>query len=109
MAERGRPKTPINLEDAEKLGSINCTLAECSAWMGIPVSTLSTRPDFSDAYKRGKERGKISLRRLMFQHAETSPAMAIFLSKNLLGYRDQPVAEDDDVGFELIDNWDKKS
>lgn len=86
----GRPRVEINLEEAEKLGMMQCTIHECSAWMNIPVGTLANREDFTNAYTKGKEKGKISLRRLNLQHAQTSPPMAMFLSKNILGYKDSP-------------------
>lgn len=86
----GRPKTVIDLELAEKLGSIMCTYEECSAVLGVSVSTLSTHKDFSEAYKRGKERGKMSIRRLQFKHAQTSYQAAIWLGKQYLGQRDVP-------------------
>lgn len=99
----GRPRTEIDLDMAEKLGSIQCTLAECEAVMKIGVSTLSMRPDFLEAYKRGREKGKISLRRVMWKHAETNPTACIWLSKQHLGMSDTPTPDDDE--FELIDNW----
>ena len=106
MAERGRPRTEIDLDLAEKLGSIWCTLAECSAMMGIPVGTLSTRQDFSEAYKRGWEQGKMSLRRDMRKLAKTNSTMAIWLSKQHLGMSDQPA--DDDDNYEFVDQYIRK-
>lgn len=101
----GRPRAKIDLELVHKLGLMQCTMEECSAWLGIPKSTLSTRPDFSDAYKKGKEQGKMSLRRSQWALAKTNAAMAIFLGKQYLGQSDTPV-DDDGADFELIDNWD---
>lgn len=86
----GRPRAKIDLELVHKLGLMQCTMEECSAWLGIPKSTLSTRPDFSDAYKKGKEQGKMSLRRSQWALAKTSAAMAIWLGKQYLGQKDQP-------------------
>jgi len=71
--------------------------------MGIPVGTLSTRPDFTEAYKKGWERGKMSLRRDMRKLAKTNATIAIWLSKQHLGMSDQPVPDDD--AFELINDW----
>jgi hypothetical protein len=103
-AKMGRPRTEIDLDMAERLGSIQCTLAECEAVMKIGVSTLSMRPDFLEAYKRGREKGKISLRRVMWKHAETNPTACIWLSKQYLGMQDNPNQEEEDE-FKLIDNW----
>ena len=105
-AKTGRPKTQIDLDLAEKLGRIQCTLAECSAVLDVPVSTLSTHAEFSEAFKRGQQQGKMSLRRLQFKHAETNPTMCIWLGKQYLGQVDTQVS-DDDSDFELIDNWNK--
>jgi hypothetical protein len=44
---------------------------------------------FLDVLKEKRENGIISLRRTQFQLAEKSPAMAIFLGKNLLGQTDK--------------------
>jgi hypothetical protein len=99
----GRPRTEIDLDMAEKLGSIWCTLEECSAMMGIGVSTLSMRDDFLEAYKRGREQGKMSLRRDLRKMSKTNATIAIWLSKQHLGMSDTPTPDDDE--FELIDNW----
>jgi hypothetical protein len=44
---------------------------------------------FSKVFAEKKQNGLISLRRTQFQLAEKSPAMAIFLGKNLLGQTDK--------------------
>jgi len=105
-AKIGRPKTQIDLDLAEKLGRIQCTLAECSSVLDVPLSTLSTHKEFSEAFKRGQQQGKMSLRRLQFKHAETNPTMCIWLGKQYLGQADTPIPEDD-TEFELIDGWNK--
>lgn len=88
---RGRPKVEINLKEAEKLGMLHCTLEECSAWLNVQVSTLSMRPDFLEAFKRGQQNGKMSLRRMQLRAAENgNTALLIFLGKNLLGQTDKP-------------------
>lgn len=86
----GKPRVEIDLDVAMKLGAMNCTYAECSAFMDIPLPTLQSRPDFVAAFEKGKEQGKTSLRRLLYQHAQTSPGVTIFLSKNYLGLKDKP-------------------
>ena len=80
----GRPKTQIDLDLAEKLGRIQCTLTECSAILEVPLGTLSNHSEFQEAFKRGQQQGKMSLRRLQFKHAETNPTMCIWLGKNTL-------------------------
>ena len=44
----GRPKTQIDLEQAEKLGMLQCTIKECSAWFNIPPSTLSGHKEYEE-------------------------------------------------------------
>ena len=88
MAKTGRPQIEINLIEAEKLGRLQCSYEECSAWLGVKVSTLSMRKDFLEAYKRGKEQGKASLRRAQFKLAEKNATMAIWLGKQYLDQKD---------------------
>jgi hypothetical protein len=88
MAKTGRPKTKIDLDQAEKLGMLQCTYKECSAWLGIAESTLKSHKEFSAAFKKGKEKGKLSLRRSQFKLAEKNAGMAIWLGKNYLGQKD---------------------
>jgi len=95
MAKRGRPKTIIDIEEAEKLGMLQCTYKECSAWLGIAESTLKTHSEFSTAYKKGLEKGKLSLRRSQFKLAEKNPTMAIWLGKQYLGQTDLVNANDE--------------
>ena len=47
---------------------------------------------------------------MIYEHAKKNPATAIFLSKNLLGYRDQPEATAEKVdGIILIDPDEPKA
>lgn len=84
----GRPKVKIDLDIAEKLGNLQCTIKECAAFMDIPVTTLQGRRDFRLAYEKGLENGKISLRRIQFKLAERNATMGIWLGKQYLGQRD---------------------
>jgi len=92
----GRPRKEIDFETFEKLCLIQCTQSEICSFMNIDDKTLTKRlrehykMSFSETYKKFSEHGKISLRRTLFKHAEKNPATAIFLSKNMLGMRDQP-------------------
>ena len=88
MAKTDRPKTKIDLDQAEKLGMLQCTYKECSAWLGIAESTLKSHKEFSAAFKKGKEKGKLSLRRSQFKLAEKNAGMAIWLGKQYLEQKD---------------------
>ena len=89
----GRPLTQIDLEQAEKLGMLQCTLKECSAWFNVPPSTLAGHKEFRKAYEKGLEDGKQSLRRKQWHLADKSATMAIWLGKQYLGQKDIPDGE----------------
>lgn len=89
----GRPRKKIDLEVAEKLGSILCTIKECAAFMDINENTLKTREDFLAAWKKGKEKGKISLRRYQMRMAEKNATMSIWLGKQYLDQKDKQELE----------------
>jgi len=86
---KGRPRVDIDLGLAEKLGAIQCTYTEAAAVMGIPSGTLKNREDFTTAFKKGLEKGKMSIRRSQFKLAEKNAAMSIWLGKQYLGQKDK--------------------
>jgi len=90
----GRPLTTIDLVQVEKLAAMFCTRVEIARWFGISRMSLNNRarrdPEFKAALDRGCALGRIELRRKISRLAETKPKMAIFLAKNILGYRDRP-------------------
>lgn len=70
-----RPKKEIDLKQLEALAGLQCTDEEMAAVLGISVDTIGRRKQakkggFAEAYKRGKEKGKTSLRRLQWQAAQ---------------------------------------
>ena len=106
----GRPRKEIDFKIFEGLCFIQCTKSEICSALGVDNNTLDRRlkehynADFSNVYKKYSENGKISLRRILHEHAKKNPATAIFLSKNLLGYKDQPEVTSGQVdGIILID------
>jgi hypothetical protein len=92
-----RQKLPIDPQQVEELASILCTMEEIGAVVGCSVDTLERR--FADTIKKGRERGKSSLRRIQWKMAqEGSAALAIWLGKQYLGQSDKlegPGAGDD--------------
>ena len=83
----GRPKTVIDPEQVEKLAMLQCTLREIGAFFGCDEKTLRNR--FSAEIAKGKEQGKISLRRMQWKTAEKGGyAMQIWLGKQYLGQKD---------------------
>jgi hypothetical protein len=97
MAENkgGRPKKQIDQKEFEKLCFLQCTKQEFCSWFDTTDKTLERwcketyGMGFSEIFRIKRENGIISLRRTQFQLAEKSPAMAIFLGKNLLGQTDK--------------------
>ena len=87
-----RPKVKIDLAEVEKLYGMQCTDEEVAAFLGVSTRTIERRrqnPLFNEMAERAKAKGRISVRRSLFRLAAAGNiAAAIFLSKNLLGYRD---------------------
>lgn len=85
-----RPKLEIDYNAVEKLANIQCTQEEIANFLDISVRTLQRDEEFCHIYNKGRENGKMSLRRMQFKLAEKSHAMAIWLGKQYLGQRDVP-------------------
>jgi hypothetical protein len=87
-----RPDTKIDLVELEKLCNMQCTDDEIAAFFGVSARTIMRRrkvAKFREIMDRAKAKGRISVRRHLFrQAAGNNVAAAIFLAKNLLGYRD---------------------
>jgi hypothetical protein len=87
-----RPKVKINIAELEKLCTMQCTDVEIAAWFGVSTRTIERRranSKFGEAMEQGRAKGRVSVRRQLFKLAsEGNIAAAIFLAKNLLGYKD---------------------
>lgn len=101
----GRPKKIIDYETVEKLASIMATQEEIAEFLELSVRTLQRDKEFCRVYKKGMEKGRMSLRRHQFKLAETNTAMAIFLGKNYLGQSDK---QDIDLNgdFKIEVDWE---
>ena len=88
----GRPKAKIDENELEKLCGMQCTDEEIAAWFGCSVRTIERRRAsgrFSERMDQAKAKGRVSVRRMLFaQASKGNVAAAIFLAKNVLGYRD---------------------
>lgn len=88
----GRKAVSIDLAELEKLSALQCTDEEIAHFLGVSARTIERRkkqPAFAAAMDRGRAKGRLSVRRTLFsQAANGSIAAAIFLAKNLLGYKD---------------------
>lgn len=92
-AGAGRKAIRIDLVELEKLSAMQCTDEEIAAFFHVKVRTIERRrqkqPAFAAAMEQGRAKGRISVRRALYaQAAQGNTAAAIFLAKNLLGYRD---------------------
>lgn len=93
--KRGRPSIDIDQEAFESLCELQCTLAEITSFFHVSEDTVERwckrtyDKRFVDVYKEHQGAGKIRLRRMMMQQAETTPSVAIFLAKNWLGMTDK--------------------
>jgi hypothetical protein len=89
-----RQKLPIDESQVEELAAILCTMEEIAAVVGCSVDTLERR--FADTIKKGRERGKSSLRRIQWRLAQDgNAALAIWLGKQWLGQADKIITQDE--------------
>ena len=86
--KKGRPLLEIDSEQVEELASIFCTMKEIAAVVGCSVDTLEGR--FSDIIAKGRERGKMTLRRQQWIQANKgNVVMLIWLGKQYLDQQDK--------------------
>lgn len=83
-----RPKLNIDPEIVLQLSKLQCTYREMAEFLGCDEKTLRNR--FSAEIDKGRESGKISLRRMQWRSAEAgSHTMLIWLGKQYLGQTDK--------------------
>ena len=81
----------IDLEQVEDMASEFCTQEEIAYDMGFERTLFHRRKDVAEAFSRGKNAAKMSLRHMMYNAAKGGDrSVMIFLAKNELGYRDNP-------------------
>ena len=84
----GRPKKELDTKLIERLSSIFCTNEEIASVVECHADTLSD--NFSEYLKKGRSRGKMSLRRMQWEKAQTgNTTMLIWLGKQMLGQKDR--------------------
>ena len=92
-----RPQIELSQKEFENLCFIQCTLSEIAGWFRCSEDTVERwckrtyKMGFAECFKKYSQGGLISLRRAQFELAKRNAAMAIFLGKNYLGQRDEPV------------------
>ena len=86
----GRPKFKIDYEQVEKLAGLQCTQEEIASYLGCSVDTLQRDKEFCGLYKRGMDKGRMSLRRKQWKAAdEGNNTMLIWLGKQYLQQSDK--------------------
>lgn len=107
-------KIQIGADELFRLSQLQCTLEEAAAFFGCSERTLQRRfadePDLADHWRRGRDYGKASLRRLQWKHANKDTAaavtMTIHLSKHWLGQTDKRLLEVSGPGGQPIEITD---
>ncbi len=88
----GRPPTPIDLVELEKLCVLQCTQREIAGWFGCTERTIESyakKPKVAEVMDRGRAKGQISVRRAQMKLLEAGNAtMGVWLGKQFLGQRD---------------------
>lgn len=94
MSEDNKPKRPAKYQTIDrdlvyKLACIQCTDQEIAEVVGTSAENLRKR--FAKVLDKGKQEGKKSLRRSMWEKAMNGDTrVQIFLSKQYLGMKDNP-------------------
>lgn len=81
----------IDLQMVEEMAAEFCTQEEISRDMDFDRVYFYRRKDVQEAFEKGKNTAKMSLRHMMYRAAQGGDkTMMIFLAKNELGYKDAP-------------------
>ena len=88
----GRKAIKIDLALLEKLCTMHCTDVELAEIFEVNVRTIERhkkKPAFAAVMERGRAKGRLSVRRSLFEQAAKGNSQStIFLAKNLLGFKD---------------------
>lgn len=96
----GKLPADIKLAEFERLVQLQCTVEEAASFFKCAKRTLQRylkQPEYAEAWERGRELGKLSLRRLQWRHANgtgsSAVQMTIHLSKHWLGETEKVLNE----------------
>jgi len=88
----GRKAIKIDLGLLEKVCTLQCTDVEIAGIFEVNVRTIERhkkKPAFAAVMERGRAKGRLSVRRSLFEQAAKGNSQStIFLAKNLLGFKD---------------------
>lgn len=83
-----RPKIKIDEDQLLKLAAMHCTNVEIAAFFDVSKDTIER--NYAAILAKGREQGKIKLRRLQWTSAEKgNVVMQIWLGKQYLGQTDK--------------------
>lgn len=78
------------MEAVKGLSELQCTQEEIASYLGCSVDTLQRSDEFCGIYKRGMDKGRMSLRRKQWQAAEDgNTTMLVWLGKQYLKQKDK--------------------
>lgn len=96
MAKRGPKLTQINWVEFDKLCVMQCSLIEIASWFECSPDTIERsvlrekKMKFADYFEQKRGKGKIALRRKMFDMAQNgNVTLLIWLSKQYLDMKDK--------------------
>lgn len=100
-----RPRKKLDHDQIERLAAINNTVEDIAYVMGVDRRTINRR--FAPNIEKGRAMGRTSLKKRMWDIAmndssKGSIIMCIFLSKQMLGYRDRFPDEVPNVGIPVV-------
>ena len=85
---RARPIKRVDIETVKKLAQLHCTYEEIAEFVGVSTKTLQR--SYVHYIKKGRELGKISLRKAQFEKAlGGSVPMMIWLGKQHLDQKEK--------------------
>lgn len=98
-----RPKKyNIDTKQVESLAGFGCTNKEIASFFGCSADLIEK--SYSEFMTKGREKGKIRLRQWQMKAAEKgNVTMLIWLGKQMLGQKEQPLEENNDLveGFDI--------
>ena len=104
-----RPRKHIDWEQFDKLCHIQCTLIEIACWFDCSIDTIENackrekKMRFSEYYEQKAPKGRISLRRKMYEMALSGDrVMLIWLSKQYMGMSEkQDIRQESTVAMDF--------
>lgn len=102
-----RPKAVVDESEVEKLAAMFCSLEEIASFFNVNISTIQRR--FAQAIDRGRNKGKISLKRKQYLVAmDGNVQMLIWLGKQHLDQKDKKEVSAEDGSNVVYMSYDPK-